>query len=226
MVLLNVSIFKESLFFSFVKFTRSMEAFFTGIILGLTLAISIGPGFVALFQTSIVRGIYAGAIFATGMLLSDLTLVSISYFGLSAIILNGNYRILGMISGLLLIIMGGVAFFKSPSLDFDSTKGPVLTKNLKFILVKGYFLNILNPFSLIFWIGLVSFAGKNWGIHNYNIVLFLGGVFFTAFSTDLLKCYFSGLLRKVLVSNVIHRINIIMGIIFIGIGFFIIYKVH
>jgi len=203
-----------------------MSAFFLGTILGLTITISLGPGFMALFQTSLVRGLTAGFAFATGMLLSDITLFSISYFGLSELIPKGDYKVMGIFAGVILIVMGGISFFKSPALLPDTKESPGLQSNLMIILVKGFFLNIANPFSLIFWIGIVGFAARNWGLHSQNVFLFFAGVFITAFSTDLLKCYLSGLLRKVLASNAIHWINKVMGIVFIGIGIFFIYKVQ
>jgi len=203
-----------------------MNAFFPGIILGLTLTISVGPGFIALFQTSLVRGLSAGIILAIGMLLSDLTLVSISYFGLSELILGWDERITGMIAGVILIIIGGVSLFNPSETTLDSKEPIVLQNKPGLILVKGFLLNIANPFSFIFWIGVVGFATKNWGLHSQSVFHFFAGVFITAFSTDLLKCYLSGLLRKVLASNVIHWINRVMGGVFIGVGLFIIYKVQ
>jgi threonine/homoserine/homoserine lactone efflux protein len=203
-----------------------MNAFFLGIILGLTITISFGPGSVALFQTTLVRGLIAGFVFATGMLLSDLTLISISYFGLSQLIPKGDYKILGIIAGIILIMMGGISFFRRPLHSMDSQMTPGSQNNKAYLLLRGYFLNIANPFSLIFWIGIVGFAAKNWSLHSQNVFLFFTGIFITAFSTDLLKCYLSGLLRKILASNVILWINKIMGLVFIGIGLFIIYKIQ
>jgi threonine/homoserine/homoserine lactone efflux protein len=203
-----------------------MNAFLLGVIFGLSITISIGPGFMALFQTSLVRGLSAGIILASGMLLSDITLVSISYFGLSEMILGWDDRIMGVIAGLILIIMGGISLFKPgvPSLELKPAIGSQNKPAL--LLFKGFLLNIANPFSFIFWIGIVGFAAKNWGLHSHNVLQFFAGVFLTAFSTDLLKCYLSGLLRKVLASHAILWINKGMGVVFIGVGLFIIYKVQ
>jgi len=41
-----------------------MGAFFKGILMGLTITVSLGPGFIALFQTSITRGVKAGFVLA------------------------------------------------------------------------------------------------------------------------------------------------------------------
>jgi len=102
---------------------------------------------------------------------------------------------------------------------------PVASKPL-ILLIKGYLINIANPLSLVFWIGIVGFAGKTWGMHSQDFFLLFAGVFFTAFSTDLLKCYLSGLLRKVLVSGAIFWINRVMGLVFMGIGCYVIYSVR
>ncbi|MEI7491116.1 MAG: LysE family translocator [Bacteroidota bacterium] len=203
-----------------------MNAFFLGILFGFTITLSFGPGFIALFQTSLSRGLNAGIFVATGMMVSDLVLVSLSYFGLSELIPKEDYRILGIVSGIILIIMGGVSIYKKPQLMLESDRIGGVNDKIMGFLVKGFLLNILNPFSLIFWIGLVAFAGKNWELGNYNIFLFFAGVFTTAFTSDILKCYLSGQLRRILASNTIHWITKAMGIVFIGIGLFVIYKVQ
>jgi len=203
-----------------------MNAFLLGILLGLTITVSFGPGFIALFQTSLARGLNAGIFVATGMLVSDLVLVSISYFGLSQLIPKEDYRILGIAAGIILIIMGGVSIYKKPKLILESKHVGGMKDKITGFLVKGFLLNIVNPLSLIFWIGIVAFAGKNWELGNHNVFLFFAGVFITAFSSDILKCYLSGQLRRILASDTIQWITKAVGIIFIGIGFFIIYKVQ
>lgn len=203
-----------------------MNAFFLGTILGLTITISFGPGFMALFQTSLIRGLAAGIVFAIGMLLGDLMMVAVCYLGLSEIILSWDTRIMGVAAGSILIVMGAVSVFRKsePSWDLQTTSG--IRSDSGFLLIKGFLINIINPFSLVFWLGIVGFAAKNWHLHSQNFMLFFAGVFITAFSTDLLKCYLSGMLRKILVAKTIHRINKYMGFVFIAIGLFLIYKVQ
>jgi len=203
-----------------------MSALFSGILLGLTIAFSFGPGFIALFQTSLSRGLNAGLFLAAGICMSDLVLVSISYFGLSELIPKEDYRILGIVAGIILIVMGGVSLYKKTEIFADSNKIKSFRNNNSGYLIKGFLINIVNPFSLIFWIGIVAFAARNWEMGNHNIFLFFTGVFITAFSTDLLKCYLSGRLKRILTSNTIQWITKAMGFVFIAVGFFIIYKVR
>lgn len=203
-----------------------ISAFLIGIVFGLTITLSFGPGFMALFQTSLVRGLGAGFVLASGMLLSDLVLVGISYFGFAGIILGMGNQLLGTIAGIIIIIMGSISLFKKQSVSLSQEKTVAIRKNFTLILLKGFFLNIANPFSLLFWIGIVGFVAKTWGMDSYHVLWFFSGVFITAFSSDLLKCYLSGLMRKVLAGNAIHRINKVMGFVFIAIGMVLIWKVR
>jgi len=192
--------------------------------MGLTITISIGPGFMALFQTSIVRGVKAGVVLAFGILISDLVLISVSYFGLSNLILKGNHTILGIIAGSVLIISGSISVLAKPTTHFNNPSDlPDLTSRLPILLLKGFLLNIANPFVLMFWIGVMGFAATSYGMHSSGFFIFFLGLS-TAFSSDLMKCYLSGFLKKVLSSRTITIVNKVLGIIFIVIGIVIIYK--
>jgi threonine/homoserine/homoserine lactone efflux protein len=63
-----------------------LHPLFEGIILGLTVAITLGPALFALIQTSIKHGVKTGIFLALGIFLSDLTLVVGCFFGASQII--------------------------------------------------------------------------------------------------------------------------------------------
>jgi threonine/homoserine/homoserine lactone efflux protein len=212
--------------FSFAEYLPPMSAFFLGTVLGLSLTLSVGPGFMALFQTSLARGLTAGFVLATGMLLSDFTIVTLSYYGLAGLILKFDFRLMGMIAGLILMIMGCVTVLKK-TMDYGELNiSTPIKKRLPIVFVKGFMINIANPFSMVFWMGMVGLATKNWGTNNQHVFLFFTGVFTTAFTTDLLKCYLSGLLSKALATGAQSWINKALGIVFIGIGLFIILKVQ
>ena len=203
-----------------------MGAFLQGILMGLTVTISLGPGFIALFQTSIMRGVKAGIVLAIGILISDITLISISYLGVANLVQKGNNMVLGTIAGIILIITGGISFFRKSEIDlYDPKQLPDLKSRLPILLIKGFLLNIANPFCLMFWIGVMGFAASNYGMHSYGFFIFFAGLMVTAFTSDLLKCYLSGYFRKMLASKAITVINKVIGLILVLIGFFIIYKV-
>jgi len=203
-----------------------MRAFLQGILMGLTIAVSFGPGFIVLFQTSISRGAKAGIVLASGILISDLSLISISYFGLARLIRTSNYSIMGIVAGIVLIIFGSITFIRKPHINLNNSKQmPELRNNFFTLLVKGFLLNLVNPLCLIFWVGILGFAASNFGMSSNRFFLFFSGLISTAFSFDLIKCYLSGSLTKMLASNVIVYLNKSMGLLLIIIGFFIIYRV-
>jgi len=76
----------------------------------------------------------------------------------------------------------------------------------------------------MFWIGVMGFAATSYGMHSSGFFIFFLGLLSTAFSSDLMKCYLSGFLKKVLSSRTITIVNKVLGIIFIVIGIVIIYK--
>ncbi|MDD3744041.1 MAG: LysE family transporter, partial [Lentimicrobiaceae bacterium] len=75
-----------------------MHPLWEGMILGLTLAIMLGPAMFSLIQTSIHRGLYRGILLASGIFLSDLALVILCYLGaLQVFGSERNYIMFGII---------------------------------------------------------------------------------------------------------------------------------
>jgi threonine/homoserine/homoserine lactone efflux protein len=203
-----------------------MGAFFKGVLMGLTITVSLGPGFIALFQTSIMRGVKAGFVLAVGILISDLTLISISYLGLANLLHQGNTMIMGIIAGAILIITGAIPFVRKSAVKLDDPNQlPDMKSRLPKLLIKGFILNIANPFCLMFWIGIIGFAASNYGMHSYGFFIFFAGLMITAFTSDLLKCYLSGFFRKILTSKAITILNKGVGLVLMLVGLIVIYKV-
>ena len=83
-----------------------LHLLFEGFVLGLTLAILIGPAFFALVQTSIHRGFKSGFYLALGIFISDITLVFLSYLGASQLVSDPKNSIyVGGSGGLMLILL-------------------------------------------------------------------------------------------------------------------------
>lgn len=203
-----------------------MTAFLQGILMGLAITISFGPGFMALFQTSIVRGIRAGFVLATGILISDLVLIGISYFGVSRLFHPQYTIIFGVVASLILVITGGISLIRKPQVDLEHPRQIIKVGNsLIILLIRGFLLNIVNPFSLIFWIGIMGIAVENYGMNQPGFFIFFTGLILTAFTSDLGKCYLSGRLRRILTHKIILILSNIMGMALITIGIFIFCKV-
>lgn len=197
-----------------------------GILMGLTIAISLGPGFFAIFHTSVSKGFKAGIVIATGILISDLVLIVLSYFGLESLISKQQLIWFGIAGGLILFISGMVTLFRKPvSIDNSSEFAPVANSKNHLLLLQGFILNISNPLNLFFWLGVLGFAGNTFGINSRDFFIFMCGLILTAFTADLFKSFLAGFLTQVLNTKYIAILHKVTGIVFLLAGAFVIYKV-
>jgi threonine/homoserine/homoserine lactone efflux protein len=202
-----------------------MNPLLEGMILGLTLAIMLGPALFTLIQTSIHRGLYRGTILAFGIFLSDLTLVWFCYLGAAQIFGDERNGILfGVIGGLILIAFGVVTYLRkvhmNPEEMLDSVKkpGPVT------YIFKGFFLNFANPFVWLFWVGVMVTVSANYGPESFDLKLFFAGSLITIFTTDLIKVFVANHLKKYLKPKFLIALNHSVGILLVGFGIFLVIK--
>lgn len=196
-----------------------------GIILGLTLALffGFGPALFALLQTTIHRGFISGIILAIGIFLSDLVLVSLCFLGAIQIINKPeNTLTFAIISGSILIIFGIVTFTrKEPGPKSENDEILKKPKAITFLL-KGFFLNIANPFVWVFWVGVVVAMTANYGPDIRSIVIFFGAALLTVLLSDVLKCFASYKIKRYLTPRLMHKINQVAGIGLVLFGIFLI----
>ncbi len=208
-----------------------LNILFEGIILGLLVSISIGPAFFAMIQTGIDRGFRYGFFMALGILVSDITLISILYLGSSTFFDNdANKFYIGLIGGIVLIGFGLYTFTKKPEVfkrRNPNYKKPKKEPTFLTFVVKGYFLNILNPFLIIFWLaalGFVSANAKEGELLNYTLTFF-SGTLATIFAADLLKSYIGNKIKKYMRLRYIFWVNRIIGMLLIVFGIILIGRV-
>jgi threonine/homoserine/homoserine lactone efflux protein len=199
-----------------------MHPLLQGMILGFTLAALLGPAIFTLLQTSIHRGWKSGIFLATGILLSDFSVLMLAYLGaLQLINKKDNYLIAGIIGGIILILFGIYTFNRK--VHFDENNNPVEMKvagPFTYIL-KGYFLNIMNPFVWFFWISAMVGVSSNFGDDKHGILLFFIGTLSVVFGTDILKVLVASKLKHYLSGRILLLINHIVGILLICFGVFL-----
>ena len=204
--------------------------FFEGVLLGLVLSITLGPAFFTIIQTSIDRGFRSAFLIAVGVITSDLFIISISFFGLSAVIETGkNQTCAGIIGGVILIMYGVFTFFKKPEiLKRRSSLSPRPSKDVNAItfLAKGFFLNLLNPFIIIFWLTILGYISQmaQYGKLEETTIVFLSGTLLTVFSMDVLKSFIGFKIKKYLKPRIQLLINRIVGISLVVFGLVLIIR--
>jgi threonine/homoserine/homoserine lactone efflux protein len=203
-----------------------LHPLFEGIILGLTVAISVGPALFALLQTSIKYGVKVGIFLAAGIFVSDLALVVGFYFGASAIVTNVSYHlVLGIIGGLVMSAYGIYTFFKKVSMTEQVEAINVIKVKKKGPLpyfFKGFVLNFANPFLWVFWITSMLAINATYGGNQKSVAMFFVGSLSVILMTDILKVVLANKIKIAGNPQVKLWMNRIVGLLFMIIGAFII----
>ena len=195
-----------------------LEALWKGITLGLLLSIAVGPVVFSIIKQSINNGVKGGLAFIIGVSLSDVTLAVVSNFftELFAEFIERKTEI-GIIGSTFLISVGiYFLFFKKVKVN-DEGKQIIKTRKRDYLklIIAGYFMNILNPAIIIFWLTTsTAFISHNL---NERILIFsiaLGLVL----AGDIAKVILAGKLRTRLTLKNIQLINRVNGVILIGFG--------
>ncbi len=202
-----------------------------GALLGLALAtfFGFGPAFFSLVQTSIHRGFWPAVLLALGVFLNDTLMVVLCLMGAVQIITEpSNYLWFGIAGGLILIIFGLVTF--SRKVITEAVENPDLPVQISgprwfTYIAKGFFMNIINPFVWVFWIGVVVGISARFGGDGLKLTYFFGATLLTVFLTDISKAFTAFSIKRFLNQNVIGWFNKVAGIGLVGFGVFLIVKV-
>lgn len=205
-----------------------MNLILDGLLLGLTLAILLGPIFVALTQTGIQRGVRAGLSVGTGIWISDVLVIVTAYFfikEIDEIAQNKSFhQWMGWIGGLILIIFGIISLVKKPKLD---EKIPAFNaKSYAGYWTKGFAVNFFNPFTFVFWISVMTTYVIGKKIDGPDATLLFGSIMFTIIVTDSLKVVLAKLIRKKLTHNHIILFGKLAGVILITFGVILILRTN
>jgi threonine/homoserine/homoserine lactone efflux protein len=195
-----------------------LEAIWKGITLGLLLSIAVGPVIFSIIKQSINNGVKGGLAFIIGVSLSDITLAVVSNFftELFAEFIERKTEI-GIVGSTFLISVGiYFLFFKKVKVN-EEGKQIIKTRKRDYLklAVAGYFMNILNPAIIIFWL-TTSTAFISHTL-NERIIIF-GIALCLVFAGDIAKVVLAGKLRRRLTLKNIQLINRVNGIILIGFG--------
>src|SRR4051812_1428917 len=149
----------------------------------------VGPVFFGLLQTSINKGFRQGVMYALGVSLSDISFIFLTYFGISTLLENPAVKnAVSLIGGLVTVIFG-IYYLLKPTLESVPVADLPKGKRNSNIILKGFFINFLNPSVLFFWIATVSIVSVQYAENQYRIVSFFFGIIASLFSTDVLKAY-------------------------------------
>lgn len=197
-----------------------MQFVFEGFILGLTLTILLGPIFIALTQTGIKHGIKAGISVGTGIWTSDLLVIFSAWFFINQIqeiTNNPSFHFwMGSAGGVMLIVFGIVSVLNKHKKDQQT---PAFNaKSYMGYWTKGFAVNFLNPFTFVFWIGVMTTYVLGRKIDGYQTIILFTSIMITIMSTDSLKVVLAKLIRSRMKQEHIIMFSRVAGVILIIFG--------
>jgi threonine/homoserine/homoserine lactone efflux protein len=195
------------------------QALLEGISMGLLLSAIIGPVFFTLIQNSIQSGFSNTAVLAFGILTSDLIYVLITYFGVSIFAQNPYFEvILGYLGAAVLIGFGIATFFKKGISRPNSAGFQIFKQRKRTAFVKGFSINGINPFVLLFWISIAGVVNLKDSFSSSDVFLFYFGILFMVFGIDLLKAFVAKQLKPFIKPKFMTNLNRVVAIILVFFG--------
>lgn len=202
------------------------EAILSGFFLGGTLSLMVGPVFFMLIDTSLKAGMRSASLVASGVVLCDAFFVAVTYFSSASVqFLRDNEVMIGSGGAILLMIFGLLHIFRKPHLKIQDSPPVSVAVSPLLLVFKGFSMNFLNPFVLVFWLGVAGLNIATGRFGGEQIMIFYVAVLFTVFASDLLKAWLAARMKTFLKPAFLHRIHVISGIGLFAFGLRLIYRI-
>lgn len=196
-----------------------MQAFAEGLSIGLLLSAMIGPVFFTLIQNSLENGFRYAAVLALGILVSDLIYVILTYLSVSIFASNPHFEvILGFVGGLVLVGFGINTLLKKQVSRPNSGGIPLPKAKKRTGFMKGFSINGINPFVMLFWISIAGLVNLKEGYGRTEVWVFYTGILLTVFVIDLLKAFIAKQLSRFVTAKLMAKLNYLVGLVLIYFG--------
>ena len=186
----------------------------------------LGPIFVALTQTGIEKGARVGITVGVGVWSSDLLVILFSYLFISqvdALVQDEVFKYwMGLVGGFILITFGIVIFLKKTEAIKEG--GSYTAKNYFGFWMKGFLVNTVNPFTFIFWLGVISTKVIGVNMNDPQAFVFISAIMLTIIITDTMKVLGAKAIRSRLESDHIQIISRVAGAALVVFGMVLLYQ--
>lgn len=189
------------------------------------LTFSFGPAFFALINTGIKNGYRTGSLLAIGVVASDfiICLINILFISQATNFIQDekNQRFMGILAGVILIIFGAF-YFKRPVASSDEAL-EIKKPSIGFMLFKGFFLNSLNPAVWLLWLGQVTAISETFSYSVIKMLLYFSITLGLVLLVEFGKLSAAARLKQLLTDGLMHKINLITGVLLLIFGIWLIY---
>ena len=196
-----------------------MEAVLKGLASSLLLVFSVGPLVFTIIKQSIVNGRTGGFSFIAGIWLSDLLIVVLSnVFSEAVTSLLHFKKAIGLFGSLFLVGMGIFYLFLKTIKQRSAEESAIRVSGSTHarLIIAGFFINILNPAVIAFWLTTATTLAIGNSVRD-RIIIFSTCILVN-FGADVGKVLLAGKLSKKLTHRNVVLINKISGLLLLIFG--------
>lgn len=188
----------------------------TGVLLGLSTLLFVGPVFFYLLKSSMENDVKSGIAVAVGIILGDIICVLLAIYGIGDYLETPTVqKWFAIIGGLLLILMGIKSFF--PKEKRNKIKEDKGASSLLKYGINGFLINFVNPFVFAVWFGFYTLNSAKYE-NSFDIKTSLMVTLLTIFITDILKAIFANKIKRWISPLVFSKMVKLIGFIMICFG--------
>lgn len=194
-----------------------------GISAGFLMSVLLGAVFFMLINTGLKHTYKKAYYIAAGVITGDIIFVvlAIQFTQFIKEFISENQVIISISGGLVLIVLGLFNILKRHRIT--NTLETKKYANLSDFYIKPLVVNLLNPANALWWLGL--YAAKPAADYDTpQKILFAGAAVFTIFWTEIGVAYSAQRLKQYTNELWLKRIDVSVGLIFMGIGLFMILR--
>jgi threonine/homoserine/homoserine lactone efflux protein len=187
-----------------------------GLLAGFSMSLMLGTVFFALLQTSIHQGYRYGMAIAAGVVLSDILFLILALgFNKAVARLYEDYKGgIAMVGCVALVALGTIQLFRKPP---HAQRGRRKHLNAWQCAVKGFMLNVVNPGNLILWLVVLNTPVTIAYTFSQKAIFSVAGLI-AIFITETAIAYGAQKLRKWATPVRLHRLDLVVGTVFIIAG--------
>jgi L-lysine exporter family protein LysE/ArgO len=201
-----------------------LNMFISYFLLGLSLAIPIGPINAAQLDRGIKGGFFPAWFVGLGAIVADGIYMLIVYYGIYHIIDTPFVKtFLWLFGGFVLIYTGVESMVSAKKLDIQSRSQ---RESLSKSFLSGFIMSITNPLTILFWLGIYgSVLAKTVSMFNTEqIIIYSGAIFLGLLVWDITMALIASSFRSFLKSKALVLLSLLSGLSLIGFGIYFGYQ--
>ena len=187
-----------------------------------------GPLFFLILETSISKGIKPAFLIDLGAVFADAVFVLVAFLGTKSLLAdikdNPNLYILGGVLLMVYAIISAITTIRKKEEIIENE--PIEPKGFRLFsyFIKGFFLNIINVGTFLFWLGLLVSIAPTLELETSRIIVFFSTVMLGYLILGFIKIVLAKQLSKTLTPNVIYKIRLSVCVLLVVFGIYFIYQ--